>query len=76
MKIKEYRNQAKFFLERKITALYLNSKRDEKLDLLENCLTLAFSNDVLPSRLAYFVRECDDYMAVKVRIQQEKIMQA
>lgn len=57
MKFEDYKHDAKIFLERKLTALYL---------------TLAFSNDVLPSRLAYFVIESDDFMESKTQIELEK----
>ena len=70
MKFQDYKKEAKIFLERKIIAWYLNSKRDEKLDLLENCLTLAFKRDVAPSRFASIVAECDDEISVKIRILQ------
>ena len=72
MKFEDYKHDAKIFLERKLSALYLNEKREEKLELLEECLTLAFNDDVLPSRLAYFVRESDDLSEAKTRIAQEK----
>lgn len=72
MKFEDYKHDAKIFLERKLSALYLNKKREEKLELLEECLTLAFNNDVLPSRLAYFVIESDDFMEAKTQIELEK----